>query len=113
MPPALTDFLRLESSAIIGCLAAAVIYRFLTGRIKTKGLLETKDGTGRLSAARVQLLLITLGTAFSYLLGVLAHRNRLPDIPRATILILGGSHTYYLGVKSLRSLNIISQFLKR
>jgi hypothetical protein len=97
-------FIRLELFLFLGGLAAIIAYRLLTGEINTKYLLygTQKDGSKYFSPERVQLLLLTLGTALFYIADVLKHRHSgmLPDIPTKTLALLGGSHSIYLGGKA-------------
>ena len=62
------------------------------------GLLRSHDGT--FSAARAQMLVLTVGTALQYLLAVLHDPSQLPAIPTGMLLALGGSHAIYLGTKA-------------
>lgn len=55
--------LELEVAIIPGLLMAAVLFQFLTGRIRLRGLLRPKDESRRISWARAQLLLAALITA--------------------------------------------------
>lgn len=88
----------------LGALAALIGYRVLTGQINTKYLLYgTKKGGGKyFSPERVQLLLFTLGAAMFYLNDVIQHRTSgvIPDVPKETLALLGGSHAIYLSGKA-------------
>jgi hypothetical protein len=85
-------------------LAAIIAYRLLNGQINTRYLLygTQKDGTKYFSAARVQLLLFTLGTAIFYLNDVMQNRasGALPDVSIQTLALLGGSHAIHLSGKA-------------
>src|ERR1041385_2849530 len=97
-------FAKLEASVFLAALAAIVSYRLLNGQINTKGLLYgTKKGGGQyFRPERVQLLLFTLGAAMFYLSDVLQHRTSggLPDVPKETLALLGGSNAIYLTGKA-------------
>jgi hypothetical protein len=99
---ALMMFARYEIGFLLAALIAVVAYQILTGKINTRGLLseKTKNGLGGASPARVQLLLITLAFAF-YLLSAIMNSRQFPTIDTKWLLILGGSHSIYLGGKGL------------
>lgn len=100
---------------VLGTAAFLVFLKAATGRINLRGLLQSKDGSG-ISAARVQLLLLTLISAFGYL-GTVAHAvaeakasgtlenlralHALPEVPSEILAALGGSSGFYLGAKGL------------
>lgn len=99
------------AAIVLGFLLALALLtatRILNGTINTRLLLYgTKaDGTRYLSPERVQLLLFTIWTAMSYLLNVFNHlgSSTLPDIPKETLYLLGGSHALYLGGKAFAML---------
>lgn len=96
----MVTLLRWEIGLFLGGLAAIVFYQMLTGRINTKGLLHEKNGKGKLSWGRVQLLLFTAIFAFVYLFQVLDHPMQFPEIPQEWLLLLGGSNLAYLGEKT-------------
>lgn len=95
-------FARYEIGFLMAALIAVVVFQILTGRIHTRGLLseKTRSGLGGVSPARVQLLLFTLAFAF-YLLSEILHSRQFPTIDTKWLLILGGSHSIYLGGKGL------------
>lgn len=95
-----STFVRAEIFIFLICAAAIVGWKLLTGEINTRGLFDTKSGRGN-SPARVQMLLATLAGAGWYLGLVLNNPDptRLPDVPNALLLLLGGSHLTYLGAK--------------
>jgi uncharacterized membrane protein len=95
-------FARYELSIFLAVLIAVVAFQILSGRIKTRGLLseKTKEGVVGISAARVQLLMFTLAFAF-YLLSEIVNSRQFPTIDTKWLLILGGSHSIYLGGKGL------------
>jgi len=88
-------FVRFEIWALIAGLMLIVGYQLLTGRINMKKLLFDKT-TNRRSPGRVQLLMLTLVGALSYLLMVVEDPNNLPKVPRELLLIMGGSNLVYL-----------------
>jgi hypothetical protein len=95
-------FARYEIGFLLAALTAVVAYQILTGRINTRGLLseKTKNGVEGISAARVQLLMFTVAMAF-YVLSQIVKSGQFPTIETKWLLILGGSHSVYLGGKSL------------
>jgi hypothetical protein len=98
----LMTFARYEFGFVLAALTAVVAFQLLTGRITTRGLLseKTTNGPGGVSPARVQLLLFTVAFAF-YLLSEIVKSHQFPDIDTKWLLILGGSHSVYLGGKGL------------
>lgn len=101
---ALMIFTQYEIGFLLAALIAVVAFQILTGRINTRGLIseKTKDGVLRVSPARVQLLLFTVAFAF-YLLSAIINSSphQFPTIDTKWLLILGGSHSIYLGGKGL------------
>jgi hypothetical protein len=96
----LATLLQWELGLFLGGLAAVVFYQMLAGKINTKGLLQEKNGEGKLSWGRVQLLLFTFTVAYVYLFQVLDHPTQFPEIPQEWLLLLGGSNLAYLGEKA-------------
>jgi hypothetical protein len=99
----LMTFAQYEIGFLLTALLAVVAFQLLTGRINTRGLLseKTKDGVAGVSPARVQLLLFTVAFAFYLLSAIINSRPRqFPTIDTKWLLILGGSHSIYLGGKS-------------
>jgi len=99
---ALFNFVRYEVGILLAAFGAVVAYQFLTGKIEMRGLLseKTKAGLGPISPARVQLLLFTLAMAF-YVLAQLIKFGTFPEIDTKWLLILGGSHSVFLGAKGV------------
>ena len=108
---------RYEIECLLAALIAVVAFQMFSGRIKTHGLLSEKTVNGVLgvSPARVQLLLFTLAFAlylFSQIMDSVARARpgkpgEFPVIDVKWLLMLGGSHSIYLGGKAvplLRSL---------
>jgi len=95
--------LRIEVWCLLVGLTVIVAYRMLTGDIITKGLLQDKGGSSGFSPARLQLLISTLVVAFYYIGNALTNANtgQFPTIPNEMFLILGGSHAFYLGSKTV------------
>jgi len=93
-------FAQYEIGFFLAALIVVVTFQILTGRINMRGLLseKTKDGVGGVSPARVQLLLFTVAFAF-YLLSAIINSRQFPTIDTKWLLILGGSHSIYLGGK--------------
>jgi hypothetical protein len=95
----LIAFLSLEIEFLLVALMLIVGYQVLTGRINTKGMLFDKE-TQEFSPGRVQLLTLTLLTAFLYILQAAQNPAQLPEVPQELLLILGGSNLVYLVGKS-------------
>jgi hypothetical protein len=93
----LMTFVRYESGFLLTALAAIVVYRLITGRIKTRGLLS--DDKGAFSPARLQLFLFTLATGFD-VLSQITSTGRMPVLDQKLLIALFGSHAIYLGGKS-------------
>ncbi len=102
----LTKLVCAEVFLFLGALFLLVVSSMLSGRINMRGLLHGKkgDGTTYFSPERVQLLLVTLGTAFQYLLNVQKDPSHFPPIDASWLAIFGGSHFVYLGGKLSASL---------
>ena len=96
---------RYEAIVVLSALAAVVFFKFFSGGISMRNMLREKNtaGTGVISAARVQLLLFTLAMAF-YVLSQVIETRQFPEIETKYLLILGGSHTVFLGAKGALSL---------
>ena len=96
--------IKLEVWLFLGVLVALIAYRIVTRQINTDGLLYgTQKGGGKyFSPERVQLMLFTLGTAMFYLNDVIQHRASgvVPDVPKQTLILLGGSHAIFLTGKA-------------
>lgn len=101
----LATFARYEFGILLAVFAVVIVYQLLTGAIKMDGVLREKSttGTGGVSAARVQLLLLTFAMAFYVLAQVIEFRT-FPDIESKWLLVLGGSHSVFLGAKGVISL---------
>lgn len=90
-----------EALVLLGALFFLVTSSLLSGGINTRGLLQGRkgDGTTYFSPERVQLLLITLGTAFQYLLSVWKDPSHFPAVDSTWLTLFGGSHVIYLSGK--------------
>ena len=97
----LTTILRYEIWIFLAVLAAVVAYQLLTGSINTRGLLRDKMKGRGFSPGRLQLLMATFAGAFYYVLLIFANDTpgEFPPVPDSLVLILGGSHAFYLGGK--------------
>lgn len=95
--------LRIEIWVFLIGLAVIVFYRMLTGPINIKGLLHDKGSSLGFSPARLQLLISTVVVAFYYIGQALSNTNtgQFPTVPNEMLLVLGGSHTFYLGSKTI------------
>jgi hypothetical protein len=99
--------LRLEITVFIVALAAITFFRLLTGEIDMRGLLFEKGpgkALGTYSPARVQLLMFTIAGAAYYFSLVVENLHAgihdFPALPEKWLLMLGGSHSLYLGTKA-------------
>jgi hypothetical protein len=101
----LINFARYEIGILLVAFTGVIAYKFLTGGIETRGMLseKTKAGVGGVSAARVQLFLLTMAMAF-YVLAQVIELRKFPEIETKWLLMLGGSHSVYLGAKGVLSL---------
>ena len=98
----LSSFISLEIFLILMGIMLVVIYKILTGKINTNGLLFDKNNTEnqQISPGRIQLLLFTFMGALFYFMQVMANPDILPEIPSEYLYILFGSNAIYLGGKS-------------
>jgi hypothetical protein len=101
----IAGLVRLEMWLFLLGLAVLVAYRLLTGRITTRGLLCVDPSARQLSPSRIQLLLLTLAAAFTYLWLVargIASRTLvdMPPVPNEVLLVVGSSNLGYLASKS-------------
>lgn len=98
----LINFARYEAGILLAAFAVVIAYQFLTGGITMRGLLyeKTQAGLRGISAADVQLLLFTLAMAF-YVLSHIVQLRTFPEIDTKWLLILGGSHSIFLGAKGI------------
>ena len=102
--PVVAQLVRYVVLGFLFALAGIIAIRLLNGSINTNGLLRSKSPSKMesTSPARVQLLIFTVATAGTYLTQVLKSLGTLemPDVPRDTLIALGGSHALYLGTKA-------------
>lgn len=98
-------FARYEFGVLLAAFAAMLVYKFLSGGVNMRGLLSEKTGgvRGGISPARVQLLLVTVAIAF-YILSQVIKNQTFPNIDTKWVLMLGGSHSIFLGAKGVLSL---------
>jgi hypothetical protein len=96
---------RYEAIILVAAFASLIVFKFFTGGITMRNLLceKTSAGSSGVSAARVQLLLFTLAMAF-YVLSRVVETSDFPVIETKYLLVLGGSHTVFLGAKGVSSL---------
>ncbi len=94
----LLTVLVIEVWALLGAFAVVVAYQILTGRINTRKLLSDKK-TGRLSPARIQVLLFTVGFALYFVSRISETPPHFPEIPNEALMVLFGSNVGYLGFK--------------
>jgi hypothetical protein len=94
--------LRIEIWCFLIGLVVIVFYGMLTGTINTTGLLHDKGTSSGFSPGRLQLLIATIVVAFYYIgQAFTKDGGQFPVIPNEMLLILGGSHTFYLGAKTI------------
>ena len=103
----LLQVVRWEVAVFLLGLAGIVAFQLMTGRINTRKLLSTKQGgsKGAVSPERVQLLLMTLGTAGYYVMqaSAAATSGHLPAVPNSWPAAIGGSNLIYLAGKAFAS----------
>jgi hypothetical protein len=89
--------LEFEISIVPGLLMASVLLQILAGRIRLRGLLRTKNDSGRISWARVQMLVAVLLTA-GYLSFAIwtSPTGRFPRISSFWIYLMVASSAIYL-----------------
>jgi len=94
--------LLIEIWVLLLGLAIIVSYRMLTRAINMNGLLHDKGGSGGFSPMRLQLIVSTLAFGIYYVGLVLTMKEpgSLPRVPQEMLLLLGGSHLFYLGSKT-------------
>jgi hypothetical protein len=99
------DVIRFEVWAIVGASAALMVYKLVTRRISTSGLLS--NGGTAIAATRVQMLVTSAFVAISYLEIVATSHDAwtLPEVPAHLLVLLGGSQAIHLGGKGAALLN--------
>jgi hypothetical protein len=99
--PGITELIVWLGLAFLSVLLGSVVVRVLTGGLSTRGLIAgtTASGFQFVSAARVQLLIVSLLTAVQYLAQVWRSPQAFPDVPRTWLLLFGGSHALYHATK--------------
>ncbi|WP_212733100.1 hypothetical protein [Terriglobus roseus] len=97
-----SKLLHQEALLFLSLVGATLIYRALTGRLVTSGLLSDRLN-GSTSPERVQLLIATLAIAGHYLRDAI-HGNgtTLPSVNITSLLLFGGSSGIYAAVKYAR-----------
>jgi hypothetical protein len=98
------QLVRWETEFFLFALGGIVVFQLLTGQINTSHLLDTKLGPSRgaISPERVQLLVMTLGAAFYFVMqtATTAKSGVFPDIPQTWPALMGGSNAIYLSGKA-------------
>src|ERR1700674_3148405 len=99
--PGITELITWVGLTFLFALLGSVVIRVLTGGLRTRGLIDgaTSAGSHFVSAARVQLLIVSLLAAAQYLAQFCQSPHELPDIPDRWLLLLGGSHVLYHATK--------------
>ena len=95
----ISTLIRWEMWFLLGSLALIIAGQILTGKINTRRMLFEKNGGQNYSPLRVQLLLLTLMTAFYQIMEVLRDPTQFPSLPYEALLVLGGGNLAYLGGK--------------
>lgn len=94
------QLLGLEAVGFVYAMAALVAYRMLTSQINVRGLLLDKTGSGKVTPARVQLMIATIVVAGKFLVDASASRTpALPSIDSNWLYLLGGSSGIYVARK--------------
>jgi hypothetical protein len=93
--------LRYEIWILLITLAAVVFYQLVTGRINTRGLLRDKVSGRSFSPGRLQMLIITTVVPLYYMLLIFKSEKpgELPEVPGTLLMMMAGSHAFYLGGK--------------
>ncbi|HXY49392.1 MAG TPA: hypothetical protein VEI01_08075 [Terriglobales bacterium] len=100
----LIRLLHLEALGILYGLVAAVVYQMFTGQINLHGLLLHKDGSGRVSPERIQLLVATIAEIARFLGAIGTTQNSvMPDINTGWLYLLGGSSSVYVMGKAWKT----------
>jgi hypothetical protein len=107
------DFVKIELGCLLLATCAVVLYRMLTRHINTSGMLDDKHGSGAVSPGRVQLLALTVGSAFYLLLQVFSAERTptgallFPTLPKELLYVLGASNGVYLGSKTFSMMSLL------
>jgi len=89
--------MHFEALGFLFALAVVVAFQLLTRQINLRGVFHRKDGTGKTSPERIQLLLATIASAAHYLTQVAQTNNgTLPDIDNNWLYLMGGSGGLYV-----------------
>ena len=99
----LATIAKWEIILFVCAIASIIAMRLLNGRINMRYLLygTRKDGSRYFSPERVQLLVVTLGVAFQYLVSAShAPPAKMPNLPDGALQLLGVSNGVYLGGKA-------------
>jgi hypothetical protein len=88
---------RWELIFLIASIGAVTLWKLFNSQ-SFAGLLLAQDKT--ISPGRVQLLMLTLLTAFQYLLATIQDPSHLPQPPASLVTAMGGSQLVYLGAKA-------------
>ena len=99
--PGITDLTKWVGLAFLLLLFGSVAVQVLTGGLRTRNLIagRTEAGSQFVSAARVQLLIVSLAAAVQYLMQVWQNPRQFPDVSQNWLLLFGGSQALYLGSK--------------
>lgn len=101
---------RWEGWLLVWGFLGVVSWQMARGRISLKRLLAAEPGMGtkniegqrpRLSAARIQSLLVTLATAGYVLFHAWTYPQAFPNVPMGLIAGFGGSQLWYLISKAI------------
>lgn len=98
MPELLSDFTVKSAALLFVAMAAIVVFAFLTGKIRTRGLMLDTEGNGH-SPIRLQMLVFTLFGAMQYLAMVVKDPAHLPEPSAELLTMVGGSHAIFMGSK--------------
>ena len=95
----IAKIVQLEMWIFIVGMAGTVLYKIISGEIPLKGLLSEKDNKKSGSLGRAQMLLFTILGSLYILYKVAEEPTKFPEIPMELILLMGMSHSTYLGSK--------------
>lgn len=102
---------KFTAIGVLSVLAITVLWKLMSGEIRTAGLLTNKV-TREFSPGRLQLLILSLIGAGMYLVEILANSDggALPSPSNNVLATIAGSQAFYLGGKSEP---VLSKFIRR
>ncbi len=102
----ITRILDFEMVGFVYALMVVVAFQLLTGRIRTNGLMLSKDGSGQVSPERVQLLLATIAAGTRLLADIASSQSNKLDVDSSWLYLMGGSSSIYMVGKIWKAWNL-------